>query len=97
MNQQKKENIICRRSFSQRHKDNFLNAIHVVDWQDIYCCTETNIALDKFHLNFKNIYDKNFPILIIKPGYRNRKPWLTDALRDCIRTKNKLYALYKKD
>ena len=32
----------------------------------------------------------------MKKGYSNRKPWLSEALRNCIKCKNKLYHVYKK-
>ena len=45
---------------------------------------------------FISLHDKCFPKIKIKKKYSNRKPWISDALRNSIRNKNKLYHKYKK-
>ena len=42
------------------------------------------------------LLDKHFPKVKIKHKYNNRKPWLSEASRNSIRHKNKLYTRYKK-
>ena len=42
------------------------------------------------------MHNKYFPKVKIKKGYSNRKPWLSEALRNSIKIKNKLYYVYKK-
>jgi hypothetical protein len=38
------------------------------------------------------IFDTNFPVVKVRiNGYNNRKPWLTSALKQSIKYKNKLY------
>ena len=43
-----------------------------------------------------SLHDKCFPKIKIKKKYSIRKPWLSDALRNSIRNKYKLYHKYKK-
>ena len=43
-----------------------------------------------------SLQDKYFPKIRIRKKYSNRKPWLSDGLRNSIRNKNKLYYKYEK-
>lgn len=36
-----------------------------------------------------------FPLRTIKPGYKTRKPWLTEELKDSIKIKNRLFRRQK--
>ena len=44
---------------------------------------------DKFYNTLMELHNKYFPKVRMKKGYSNRKPWLCEALRNCIRCKNK--------
>ena len=44
-----------------------------------------------FYSKFNSIYDEHFPLKRIKIGYKNRKPWLTDALKKSIKRKNQMF------
>ena len=52
---------------------------------------DTQAAFTKFHKLYKSMYDKAFPVIKVKFKYNNRKPWLSDELKDSIKLKNKLY------
>ena len=56
-------------------------------------CQET---FSKLHSIFSNTYEDCFPSTTTKLGYRTRMPWLTVALNNSIKTKNKLYVKYIK-
>ena len=43
-----------------------------------------------------NIYDEVFPVKEIKQGYKNKLLWLSVALKNGIKKKNKLYIKYRK-
>ena len=43
-----------------------------------------------------SLQDKCFPKIRIRKKSSNRKPWLSDGLRNSIRNKNKFYHKYKK-
>ena len=53
-------------------------------------------AYTTFLRDFTAHYDTCFPIKVVKHGYRNRKPWLTDGLKKSIKNKNKLFRRCKK-
>ena len=76
---------------NNRNRHAFSQAIQSIDWNNIYNTSNTQSAFTSFHDNICRLYNKHFPIEIIKINYSHRKPWLTDGLHQAIRTKNKLY------
>ena len=45
---------------------------------------------------YKVSYEECFPLITFHECYKNRKQWLTCALKNSIKFKNKLYFKYKK-
>ena len=58
--------------------------------------SDTQKAFDQFHNHFMALYNRCFPRTRVKKKYNNIKPWLSEALQNYIRYKNKLYQKYKK-
>ena len=52
---------------------------------------DTQPAFSLFHQKLSILYDKHFPKTRVKLKYNNKKPWLSDGLRNAIKQKNKLY------
>ena len=48
-----------------------------------------------FFKMFLKIFNECFPKITVKNGYKNRKPWLSQCLKDAIKKENKLYKLSK--
>ena len=90
------ETSINARNFSYRNKQAFQNVLDETDWSEIYSRHNAQGAFSWFYSRLKNLYNKHFPVQKVKLRYHNRKPWLTDALKQSIRTKNKLYMKYMK-
>lgn len=88
----------CRyaRKFSYKNKLSFLNGLTEIDWTEIYMCRSAQQAFSLFHSIYLKLFDKHFPKGKIEFKYNNRKPWLTSAIKESIRIKNKLYWRYKK-
>ena len=84
------EIYIERRLYNERNKQTFLGALQEIDWGEIYNITGTQSCFDIFHGNLIALLNKCFPKVRIKMKYNNRKPWLSDALRNSIKFKNKL-------
>ena len=42
------------------------------------------------------MYNKHFPKIRMKRKYNNRKPWLSEGLKNSIKQKNKLNLKFKK-
>ena len=90
------EMYMVKRVYNSRNKQGFLEAMTQVDWSEIYTAAGTQSAFDHFHKVLLMLLDKYFPKVKIKKKYNKRKPWLSEALRNSIRHKNKLYTRYKK-
>ena len=85
---------LVTRVYNERNNQNFLQSISVVDWTEICKIPDTQSSFKLFHSMLISLHDKCFPNMRRK--YSNGKPWLSDAIRNSIRNKNKLYHEYKK-
>ena len=85
-----------RRLYNQRNKQAFLQVLQETDWSDIFSIPGTQSCFNTFHGTLVSLLNKSFPKVRIKKRYNNRKPWLSDALRNSIKLKNKLYYKYRK-
>ena len=80
-----------RRNFSAKNKQNFLNALQMIDWNDVLSSNDTQYAFSKFHHIYRDLFDRFFPVVRVNFQYNNRKPWLSVSLKQSIKHKNKLY------
>ena len=62
-----------------------------VDWQIVIEIRDPQNAYNQFHNIISKTYDKCFPYKKYTSGYINEKPWITTAIKESIKTKNKLY------
>ena len=85
-----------KRLFSLKNKEEFYHAVSTTNWDEIDRATDTQQAFDLFHSQLTDLYNKHFPKVRIKKKYSNRKPWLSEGLKNSIRHKNKLYVKCKK-
>ena len=69
----------------------FRDAMSAIDWREILSISDVQVAYSSFHKIISEKYNKCFPIRKIHKRYFNNKPWLTPALKESIKTKNKLY------
>ena len=69
----------------------FRDAMSVIDWREILSMSDAQVAYSSFHKIISEKDNKCFPIRKINKRYFNNKPWLTPALKESIKTKNKLY------
>ena len=68
-----------------------------ISWDEISRSRDTQQAFDTFHKHLVEIYNKHFPKIRIKRKYNNRKPWLSEGLKNSIKqNKNKFYLKLKK-
>jgi len=64
-------------------------------WLDVYEESDVDKAYDKFMNKLNYYYDKNIPLVQIKPGkHQIRNPWITRGILNSINTRNKLYKSY---
>ena len=92
-----KENLYQKcRSVTDENTSKFMDALNSQDWTNILSCSDAQKAYTSFHVELSRLYNACFPIKYIKQGYKNRKPWLTKALKNSIKIKNCLFKRYKK-
>ena len=75
---------------SSKNIQKFKSEINIIDWS---CVTETGdkrLAFTESHEIILKKYNCCFPFKKQKKIYSNRKPWLTAALKQSTKTKNKL-------
>ena len=88
---QSDDTYISSRNYSHVNKLSFQQALSEIDWSEMYVLSDTQSAFSLFYSRFIKLFDKHFPGKKIKLQYNTRKPWLTPALKQSIRIKNKLY------
>ena len=87
---------IQRRIYSEHNISCFKQLLDSHDWSALYESSDPQTAYSTFHEAFSNMYNQAFPLKNIKVGYKTRKPWLSDELKNGIKYKNKLYYRQKK-
>merc|ERR1712208_262115 len=90
------ENFILKRQMYPSNYAIFNNAISGTDWSFIANENNCQNAFTLFYDTIKDIYNRSFPLKKIKVKYKNRIPWLTEALKTSIKMKNKLYVKAKR-
>ena len=96
-NFKKDENkFILKRKMCPSNYAKFKDTISITDWSSVLNENDSELSFTKLYDMIKEIYNKSFPVTRIKIGYKNRLPWLSEALKVSIKTKNKLYAKCKR-
>ena len=70
----------------------FLDEMHNIDWPNLLLINDAQCAYSTFHKILSGDYNKCFLYQKHdKPYYNKKKPWLALALKESIKTKNRLY------
>ena len=75
----------------QGNINKFINEMQIVVWDSVTNNPDTQAAYTEFHRIVSEKYNKYFPYRKLSKPYYNNKPWLTNALKESIKTKNKLF------
>ena len=94
MNNLRNNEYITTRIFNDRNKAKFKNMLNSCRWDG--CLHESNCqnAFTAFYDQYKQCFERCFPLTKLRVGYRNRKSWLTEGLRSSIKRKNALYRIF---
>ena len=90
------DSVVTRRNVSYKNHQRFHQSISSIDWRSLYNESGTQTAFNLFHSTLLKHFHKHFPKQTVKMRYANRKPWLTQGMKDSIKEKNKLYKKYLK-
>ena len=88
--------FITKRICSDANVNDFIQRLQTVDWNRVTQTDDPQIAYSVFHTELQQAYMQSFPVKTIKLNYRNRKTWLTEGLKKCIKLKNKMYVRNKR-
>ena len=80
----------------QRNIAKFISEMNMIDWQFVLNETDTVMAYSEFHEAISLKYNACFPYRKISKKYYKNKPWLSTALKESIKIKNKLYVKSKR-
>ena len=86
----KSDDVIFKRSFNDAAQDLFMQNLNRVQWDEVLMDDDVQSAYTKFHNIFSELYHNAFPIKKVTTKYKNRKMWLTSALKNSIKEKNEL-------
>ena len=92
----KKPMFFKKRIFSQENMTSFSTTVNEHNWDHILNNNDPQDAYTDFFNDYSELYNSSFPVKTFKHGYRNRKPWLTKEIKNCIKMKNKMYRNTKK-
>ena len=89
---------VHKRIYSTKNFAKYKEMISTEDWlSSIMTSNDPQEAFTNFHSTLCKFHNKCFPLQKIKLGYKTRKPWLTQELKNIIKIKNKLFYQSKKN
>ena len=84
-------NVIFKRNYSTANIEIFRTLLLASNLDNIFSNLDPNDAIATFNSIIKYAHDKAFPLKKVKMNYTNKKPWLTNSLKEAIKRKNKLF------
>ena len=90
------EAFVMKRIFNNNNKNRFNTLLADIDWRDAFGQSNCQAAFSSFYSEYKRCFDTCFPLIKVKLGYRDRKPWLSTGLKESIKKKNKLFRKFLK-
>ena len=84
---------IVKRSFCDRNIANFRQCLMSESWDFVYLSSDLQSAFSRFQGVIDLHLDTNFKKRTFMMNYKNRYPWITEALRTKIKNKNRLHSI----
>ena len=92
----KNQRKLSYRDYSHTNINSFTDKLTRQDWSNVTNSNNPSEAYTHFHNIFINTYNSCFPYKQAKNNYKNKKVWLTQALKNSIKNKNKLFILTRR-
>ena len=86
---------MTERQYTEKNKNNLITFISQTNWDIITEQSDVQVAYSLFQSTLSELYNTSFPIIKVKKRYNNRKPWLSQGLKNCIKMKNRLHVKHK--
>ena len=87
-----KNAITRKRSFCDKNIHNFHCCLKRESYNSVYSAGDAQLAFTRFQGVIDRLLVKKFKMLTFAMNYKNRHPWMTEALRKPIKKKNAMYA-----
>ena len=75
-----------KRVYSIANMERFSTAVGEKDWNGVLQNSNAQSAYTVFYNEFCDVYNTCFPMKNFKQGYRTRKPWLSEGMKNLIKT-----------
>ena len=79
-----------------RNVEKFTTEMQQLNWNCVTDISGAQASYSEFHRVISQKYNKCFPYRKMNKPYHNNKPWLTNAMKESIKMKNKLYIIRNK-
>ena len=90
------DTVIKRRIFSPSNIAKFSSSLCNHDWNHVLQNNDPQVAYSLFMNDYIDMYNSSFPMKSIKFGYKTRKTWLSEGMKNSIKIKNRLYRRQKR-
>ena len=84
------------RDMRQFNINKFVNEMQIVEWSPVTNKSDTQAAYSEYHKISCEKYNKCFPYRKLNKPYYKNKPWLTNAHKESIKIKDKLFVVRNK-
>lgn len=88
---------VTKRNFSKSNFNKFSDSLKNCNWNSVNTNMDTQSAFTDFHNKINYYYNESFPLCTFTKKYNNKYPWMTDAIKNSIKYKNKLFIKYRKN
>ena len=82
--------------YSQRNIAKFKDTLNSTNWQNVMLSSDPQEAYTFFYQQLVTHYNTCFPLKTMKRCYSNRKPWMSEELRELVKRKNMLMSKSRK-
>ena len=96
-NARKFDKLITFRREGDASDAQFKDKLRNCDLDEILLMDDVNLAFNAFHDKIFKIYDESYPLISKRITLNsNKNPWITSAIKESIKTKNRMYKKYVK-
>ena len=87
----KKDVHVHKRAITEKNKSNFHKALKRQNWDIVFNTDDVEVSFKYFHDKICELFEDNLPLVKVKVTYSNKLPWITQGLRESVKTKRLLH------
>ena len=85
------QSVTIKRSFNNKNRAQFNHCLRNQTWDTVYDSTDMQSAYSEFQRVIDLLLNQCFKVQTFAMNYKTRHAWMTEALRNQIKLKNRLY------